>query len=145
MTGWQQDMACGRVMVTYLMAAMLFCASFRTESGSGAEPAFFAATAWPSVLSTNPRYALVSVPWAASLWTVQVIDVAEQRDGVRRLVGDLRVVDDLGHVAVTLRRCVVAAAANAAVAPAAVYATKSLPVPTWIVAWASESTELWSA
>src|SRR4051794_34147390 len=30
-------------------------------------------------------------------------DVAEQRDGVRRLVGDLRVVDHLGHVAVTLR------------------------------------------
>ena len=72
-TGWQQDMACGRMIGYLLDERDVFCASFRTESGSGAEPAFFAATAWPSVLSMNPRYALVSVPWAASLWTVQVM------------------------------------------------------------------------
>ena len=57
----------------YLIASSVFAASARTDSGSGAEPAFFAATCWPSVLVTKPRYDFTSSAYLVSLNSVQVM------------------------------------------------------------------------
>ena len=57
----------------YLIASSVFAASARTDSGSGAEPAFFAATCWPSELVMKPRYDFTSSACLVSLNSVQVM------------------------------------------------------------------------
>ena len=50
-----------------MIAASVFAAAARTDSGSGAAPAFFSATDWPSELVTKPRYDFTSSACLASL------------------------------------------------------------------------------